>query len=249
METYGLVGKKLSHSFSPRYFNEKFQKSGIKAEYLLFEIDSAERIPEIILQNPGLKGLNVTVPYKKQVLAFLHYTDQPAREAGAVNTIKINRKNKEPELRGYNTDIVGFEYAIQPFLKFRVQLKALVLGTGGSAVSLAWVLKKLGIPFVFVSRFPKDKNQMGYPDIDTKILEEYKLIVNATPVGMYPDTDRFPQIPYDLLSKDHILFDLIYNPGETLFLKMGKEKGAVISNGLEMLKMQAEASWNIWRKP
>jgi len=249
MEMYGLVGKKLSHSFSPRYFNGKFQKLGIKAEYRLFEIESADRIPEIVVQNPGLKGLNVNVPYKKQVLAYLHYTDRPAQETGAVNTIKINRKNKEPELRGYNTDIVGFEYALQLFLKPRARLKALVLGTGGSAMSVAWVLKKLDVPFVFVSRRSKDKNQMGYSDIDAKILEEYKLVVNATPVGMYPDTDQFPQIPYDLLNNTHFLFDLIYNPGETLFLKMGKEKGAAISNGLEMLKMQARASWNIWRQP
>ena len=248
MDLYGLIGKPLKHSFSGDYFSQKFEKKNIDAEYRLWELDDIPDLHVFAREHPQLRGLNITIPYKRTVVSALDELDAPAQIIGSVNVVKVNRKGGEILLRGYNTDVIGFEISLKPLVKGRKQLRALILGTGGSAHSVAFVLRKLGIYFYYITRRPKKLEMLGYSWMTPAIMNEFQLIVNTSPVGMYPDTEHAPVIPYEMLTPGHILFDLIYNPEETLFLKKGKAQGAVVKNGLEMLKIQAEESWKIWKK-
>ncbi len=245
MELYGLIGKKLEHSFSPGYFKKKFEKLGLDADYRLFEIENVSGLQEVLYRNPDLKGLNVTIPYKTEVIPFLDKLDETAIGAGAVNTIKISRSSGKLSLEGYNTDITGFKEALKPLLRNRNISHALILGTGGGAHAVAFVFEQMNIDFSYVSRSGKHP-VLSYNILDKEIISGNTLIVNTTPLGMFPRTDEFPDIPYEFLTKDHVVFDLIYNPPETVFLKKARQKGALASNGLKMLEIQAEASWAVW---
>lgn len=247
-DLYGLIGKKLSHSFSPAYFKKKFDTQGLDADYRLFELDDISELPALINEHTALKGLNVTVPYKIDVFALLDDLDRTAMQTQSVNTIKISRKNNTSYLKGYNTDVIGFEQSLLPLLQKQKVTKALILGTGGSARAVAFVLKNLGIECQTVSRNPVEKHQISYGQISKEIIDEHQLIVQTTPLGMFPLVDDAPSIPYQFLNNKHLLYELIYNPSETKFLTLGKKNGASIYNGRKMLAYQAEASWNIWKK-
>ena len=242
MEKYGLIGYPLRHSFSIGYFNEKFKSEGINAEYVNFEIPQINDFMEVIEENPNLRGLNVTIPYKEQVIPFLNELDPDTAKIGAVNVIKIIRQQKgKVKLIGYNSDIIGFTQSIQPLLQAHHK-KALILGTGGASKAVYHGLKNLGIESVFVSRTHKADGMLTYEELTPEIMAEYTVIVNCTPVGM------FPNIPYELLTPNHLLYDLLYNPNVTLFMKKGEAQGAVVKNGLEMLLLQAFAAWEIWNR-
>ncbi|MFN5423340.1 MAG: shikimate dehydrogenase family protein [bacterium] len=243
IKSYGLIGYPLSHSFSKKYFTEKFQRELITDHvYELFPIESISRLPEILSSNPTLAGLNVTIPYKEQVIQYLDSCSPVVEEIGACNCIKI----EDGKLTGYNTDVIGFAKSLEPKLK-STHRKALVLGTGGAAKAVHYALKEKGIDFLPVSRKRSDVS-IAYEDIDEQLLKEYTLIVNTTPLGMHPDIDKAPDIPYQFIGTEHYLFDLVYNPPITTFLSMGKERGAEIENGADMLVIQAEASWDIWNQ-
>ena len=244
MDKYGLIGYPLGHSFSIGYFNEKFQNECIDATYENFEIPSIENLTEILDSNPELKGLNVTIPYKEKVISYLDSISPEARAIGAVNVIKVNHKGNKTELKGYNSDVIGFTQSIEPLLE-RYHKKALVLGTGGASKSIIFSLKSLGIETLTVSRYERH-GCVRYEDITPEMIKEYNVIVNCTPCGMYPQTDDCPNLPYEAMDSHTLLYDLIYNPDETLFLKKGKAQGATVKNGLEMLLLQAFASWNFW---
>ena len=247
MQKYGLIGYPLKHSFSIGYFNEKFTAENIDAEYVNFEIPRIEDFMEVIEENPNLCGLNVTIPYKEQVIPYLDELDKDTAKIGAVNVIKIIRLPKgKVKLVGYNSDIIGFKRSIEPLLN-ETHRKALILGTGGASKAVFQGLKQLGVGATLVSRKPKE-HCITYEEITPKTMQQYTVIVNTTPLGMYPNINACPDIPYDLLTPDHLLYDLLYNPDETLFMKKGKEKGAVVKNGLEMLLLQAFAAWEIWQK-
>ncbi|MAE08473.1 MAG: shikimate dehydrogenase [Bacteroidetes bacterium] len=248
MDIYGLIGKNISHSFSPDYFTKKFNELGIDAEYKLFELNDAKEFPEFISNNSEIKGLNVTIPYKRALGQYMDFIDEPASICGSINTIKIGHENNETFLSGYNTDIDGFEKSIKPILKNRKNVKALILGSGGGANSVAYVLRKLGILFGFVSRKPEKILHYNYTWLGKHEIHDSLLIINTTPLGMYPNDKDFPPIPYQYITDKHILYDLIYNPSETLFLQKGREHGAFCMNGLEMLELQADATWDIWTK-
>jgi shikimate dehydrogenase len=245
MKKYGLLGYPLTHSFSKRYFSEKFENEKIDSAYDNFEIDSISKFPEIVQNNPELIGLNVTIPYKEQVIPFLNELNDSAKEIGAVNTIKIQRIGAEIKLRGFNTDTYGFENSLQPFLKPEHK-KALILGTGGASKALKYVLGKLGIEHISASIEELKENEIRYEEIDEKMMQERLVIINATPLGTYPKVETFPNIPYEYITEKHLLFDLVYNPEETQFLARGKAKGASIKNGYEMLLLQAKKSYEIW---
>lgn len=245
MDKYGLIGYPLKHSFSRGYFNEKFSSENIDAEYVNFEIPTIGDFKKVISDNPDLKGLNVTIPYKEQVIPLLDELGENAKKIGAVNVIKIVREKKKVKLIGYNSDIIGFKESIEPFLK-PCHKMALILGTGGSAKAVFHGLNQLGIDAMFVSRTKSD-GVLTYDELSPEIMKVYQVIVNCTPVGMYPKTDECPAIPYELLSPDHLLYDLLYNPNETLFMKKGQEQGATVKNGLEMLLLQAFAAWEFWQ--
>lgn len=248
MQKYGLIGYPLRHSFSIGYFNEKFHAEKIDAEYVNFEIPTINDFTEVIVENPTLAGLNVTIPYKEQVIPFLDELEKDTAAIGAVNVIKIIRKKGKVKLIGYNSDIIGFTQSIEPLLQPQHK-KALILGTGGSAKAIFHGLKNLGIEAVFVSRISgQQKNTISYQDITPELMSEHKVIVNCTPVGMYPKVDFCPEIPYELLTPEHLLYDLLYNPNVTLFMKKGEAQGSITKNGLEMLLLQAFASWEIWNK-
>ena len=245
METYGLIGKKLSHSFSKSYFENKFKSLGIHAKYLNFELADIQQIQSLIEDNPELKGLNVTIPYKKSVISLIDCVDPVVKEVGSVNTLKIERSGHKKLVKGFNTDVIGFEETLKPLLMGE-KIAALILGTGGASNAVSCVLNKLNIPFTFISRSPRNHNQLDYTGLTPEMIQSHHLIINTTPVGMYPIQDKAPNIPYEYLEEHHILYDLIYNPEETLFLKKGRKKGCSIMNGLKMLELQAEASWHIW---
>lgn len=247
MKKYGLIGYPLKHSFSIGYFNEKFSSEGIDAEYVNFEIPAINDFIEVIQENPDLCGLNVTIPYKEQVIPFLDELDPDTAKIGAVNVIKIIRQKTKVKLVGYNSDIIGFTQSIQPLLQPHHR-KALILGTGGASKAVYHGLKKLGIEGVFVSRTRKTEDMLTYEDLTPEIMQEHTVIVNCTPLGMYPKVDFCPDIPYQELTPNHLLYDLLYNPNVTLFMKKGEEQGAVTKNGLEMLLLQAFAGWEIWNK-
>jgi shikimate dehydrogenase len=245
MNQYGLIGYPLSHSFSKKYFSGKFEALGLQGySYDIFPISHIDLLPGLLADHPFLKGLNVTIPYKEQVLPFLNELSDTVRQVGACNCIDI----KNGKLTGYNTDVIGFERSLKRKLK-PYHDSALVLGTGGAAKAVAWVLKQLGIGFCYVSRFDQQKSDsLTYAEVDAALLQSHTLLVNTTPVGMYPAIDDCPDIPYQFITEKHFLFDLIYNPAETLFLKKGRDQGAQVQNGEEMLMIQAEESWNIWNR-
>ena len=244
MDTYGLIGYPLGHSFSRNFFTDKFACEGIDAEYKNFEIPSIDDLPLVITGNPHLKGLNVTIPYKEKVIPFLDEISKEAREIGAVNVIRVERKGKNVKLIGYNSDVVGFKESIEPLLKIHHK-KALILGTGGASKAIDYGLKSLGLETVFVSRYRRPET-ICYEDVTPEVIKEYNVIVNCTPLGMFPKTEECPNLPYEAMDEHTILYDLIYNPDETLFMKKGAERGANVKNGLEMLLLQAFASWEFW---
>ena len=247
MKKYGLIGYPLKHSFSKGYFNEKFASEGIDAEYVNFEIPRIEEFREIIDKNPNLCGLNVTIPYKEKVIPFLDGLSDNASKIGAINVIKIERQKKgKIKLIGYNSDIVGFMESIQPLL-LPHHKKALILGTGGASKAIYHGLKELGIEGLYVSRTHKE-GCITYTEITENMMKEYTVIVNCTPLGMYPKVDECPEIPYQWISSNHLLYDLLYNPNTTLFMKKGESQCAVTKNGLEMLLLQAFAAWEIWQR-
>ncbi|SFU43701.1 shikimate dehydrogenase [Pustulibacterium marinum] len=238
---FGLLGRNISYSFSRGYFSEKFEKEGIQDSfYTNFDIPSIDKFPEIIQQNKNLKGMNVTIPYKEDVIPYLDELDETAKMIGAVNTIQF----KNNKLIGHNTDYYGFLKSLEPFLKPQ-HSKALVLGTGGAAKAVLYVMKLLGINAKLVSRNPKLK-QYSYTDLNKEIIQNNKLIINTTPLGTHPNITDKPSISYQHITSEHLLFDLIYNPAETAFLLEGKKRGATIANGASMLQLQAEKAWTIW---
>ena len=247
MDKYGLIGYPLGHSFSRNYFNEKFENEGIAAQYFNFEIPDIAELPQILAEHPELKGLNVTLPYKEQIIPFLDELDKDALAIGAVNVVKVTpTKSGDFKLVGYNSDVIGFTQSIEPLLEPH-HSKALILGTGGASKAVLYGLKKLGLECLFVSRRPYP-DAITYDELTPEIMKEYKVIVNCTPVGMYPRTEQCPDIPYEQLTPHHLLYDLIYNPDTTLFMRKGMEMGALTKNGLEMLLLQAFAAWDIWNK-
>ncbi|MCL2651857.1 MAG: shikimate dehydrogenase [Candidatus Azobacteroides sp.] len=247
MDKYGLIGFPLEHSFSKDYFNNKFASEGIDAEYVNFEIASIAELKSVIQNNPQLKGLNVTIPYKEQVLPYLKVLSDNARLIGAVNVIKIERKKKKIKLTGYNSDIIGFKQSIEPLLRPHHQ-QALILGTGGSAKAIFYGLQQLGLTATYVSRQKSSEQILTYSELSPEVMKKHTVIVNCTPVGLWPKVDDCPVIPYNQLTNKHLLYDLLYNPNETLFMKKGEEQGAIVKNGLEMLLLQAFASWDFWVK-
>jgi shikimate dehydrogenase len=244
MDKYGLIGFPLGHSFSISYFNEKFQNEGIDAVYENFEIPDIEQLKEILSVNPNLKGLNVTIPYKEKVFAYLDNISPEARAIGAVNVIKVSHNGNNIKLTGYNSDVIGFTRSIEPLIE-RHHKKALILGTGGASKAIRYGLKSLGIETLYVSRAPR-QGVITYNDITPEIIKEYNVIVNCTPLGMFPKIDYCPPLPYEAMDNHTLLYDLIYNPDETLFMTKGKAQGATVKNGLEMLLLQAFASWEFW---
>ena len=244
---YGLIGFPLSHSFSRKFFTEKFSTEGIAAEYLNFEIENISHLPHIVASNVDLVGLNVTIPYKEEVIRYLDHMDEAATNIMAVNTIRIERIGHHITLHGFNTDIKGFQDSLSPLLK-PIHHKALVLGTGGASKAVVQALTNLGIDSIFVSRNPEEKGELSYDDLDEAVMTSYKIIVNTTPIGTYPNIEGCPAIPFEYINESHFLYDLVYNPELTEFLRQGQLRGATIKNGAEMLKIQALASWEIWNR-
>jgi len=241
---FGLVGRNISYSFSRGYFADKFKIEKLPHTYVNFDLKSIEELSEIVRKTPNLKGLNVTIPYKEEVFELLDELDKRAEKIGAVNTIKITKNNK---LKGYNTDYYGFKNSLKPYLTLHHK-KALVLGTGGASKAIAYALKKLNISYDYVSRSRKNGVTFLYSELTDTIISEYSIIINCTPLGTFPNINECPKIPYDSINKKHILFDLIYNPEQTKFLHQGHKNGATTINGLKMLQLQAEKSWQIWQK-
>jgi len=244
MRLFGLIGNPLGHSFSASYFNEKFKKEGIDAEYRNFPLEKILDFKVLLEKEPDLSGLNVTVPYKQEVLPYLHSLSATAKEIQAVNTISLDRAGGSLKLEGDNTDVIGFRTSLEVQLRPH-HSSALVLGTGGSSKAVLYALKQLGIKYTQVSRTPGPQ-QLSYEELDAGILAAHTLIINATPLGMYPDVLSCPDLPYESLSPDHLLFDLVYNPAKTEFLIRGEQQGAAGINGYDMLLLQAKASWDIW---
>lgn len=244
MRRYGLIGYPLSHSFSQPFFTEKFKKEGIDdCVYQNFPIPEIAALKEILASHADLAGLNVTIPYKEQVIPFLHHIEPVVKTIGACNCIRI----ENGELTGFNTDVLGFERSLSEFLQ-PSHKKALVLGTGGASKAICYVLEQKGIDYLIISRTPSSANQRSYEQVTPAIVEAYTLIVNTTPVGMYPKEDAWPALPYDALTAKHYLYDLVYNPAKTQFLQRGEAQGAAIKNGMDMLVIQAEESWRIWNE-
>tara|TARA_R110000868_G_scaffold91812_4_gene254455 strand:+ start:40770 stop:41510 length:741 start_codon:yes stop_codon:yes gene_type:complete len=244
MNKLGLLGKNISYSFSRTYFKNKFEDEQITdVSYENFDIENINLFPELIKQSKDLKGLNVTIPYKEAVVPFLDKLSKKAKEIGAVNTIRITKNNK---LIGYNTDCYGFKKSLKPFLKAHHK-NALILGTGGASKAIAYSLKKLNIKYHYVSRNTKNDVDYTYNTVTKDVIKQHQIIINCTPLGTFPNVDSCPDIPYEAITKEHILYDLIYNPEETKFLKLGSRKQATTINGLKMLKFQAEKAWSIWK--
>lgn len=244
MRLFGLIGYPLAQSFSKKYFDEKFEKEGLTdCRFYNFSIASIDEFPQLLKDHPDLQGIAVTIPYKQLVLKYLDSTVDIPAGLQACNCIRI----KERRLLGYNTDYIGFEKSLAPLLKSHHQ-KALVLGNGGATEAVIYSLKQLGIPYSIVSRKIHKGSSFIYSDLDETILGEHTLIINTTPLGMYPNIDSAPDIPYQFITTNHLLFDLVYNPEKTLFLQKGEKNGAVIKNGFEMLVLQAEENWRIWNE-
>lgn len=245
-DIYGLIGFPLGHSFSMKYFSEKFHKENIDAKYLSFPIDNINLIKSIVEDNACLKGLNVTIPYKEEIMQFLNRTSEEVKSIGAVNVIKVEREGNETHLNGFNTDYIGFRDSLMPLINRDIK-KALILGTGGASKAIEYALKNMGIETTKVSRNP-EKGDITYDMLSESIMRENLLIVNTTPLGMYPNVSACPPIPYSLLTNRHICYDLVYNPEITEFMRRSLEEGAKVKNGLEMLHRQAEAAWEIWQQ-
>ncbi len=245
MLKYGLIGYPLSHSFSKRFFSAFFENESIDAEYLNFEISEISLIQDIINENPELSGFNVTIPYKQAIIPFLDSCDSKAAAIQAVNTVKIERSGEKLTLKGFNTDLTGFRDSITPLLQPHHK-NALVLGTGGASKAIIAILTELSIPVLVVSREHRPGNSVAYDQLTRQIMEDHTIIVNTTPLGTYPKTEDCPDLPYRFVGKDHLLFDLVYNPPVTSFLQKGIDRGAAVKNGLEMLELQAMAAWRIW---
>lgn len=247
MQQYGLFGHPLGHSFSRGYFTDKFSKEKIDAEYLNFDIESIDKYIEILDAHPDLCGHNVTIPYKQQVIPFLDELSEEARAIGAVNVVRVGMKDGKRWLKGYNSDVIGFVESIRQLIQPHHR-KALILGTGGASKAVRYGLEnKLDIEIMYVSRTPHD-GMLTYGDINEETINEYNVIVNCSPCGMHPHTDECPMLPYQSMNERNLLYDLVYNPEETLFMKKGREQGATVKNGLEMLIRQAEASWDFWHE-
>jgi len=241
---FGLIGKNIAYSFSKKYFTEKFALGYLEdCTYNNFDIQSIETFPQLITDNPQLKGLNVTIPYKEAVIPYLDQLSDKAAKIGAVNVIRFTKKGN---LKGYNSDYYGFMKSLEPLLQPHHQ-KALILGTGGAAKAVAFALEQLGLLYTFVSR-EVGANSIHYDQINATTFDHYQIIINCTPLGTSPNIEAFPPIPYEYFSDKHIAFDLIYNPEETQFLKKAKQQGAITKNGYEMLVFQAEKAWKIWNK-
>lgn len=241
---YGLIGKKLTHSFSADFFNKKFQREGINESYSLFPLKNVDELPDLLKMNPELKGLNVTIPYKQDVFKYLDNISKEAAQIGAVNVIKITKTEGKTNLEGFNSDYIGFRDSLKPLLSPDMT-KALVLGTGGASKAVRYVLNELGFKVTSVSRKPSN-DHLSYNELTREIIERNLLIVNTTPLGMFPDIGSYPDIPYQYLSSNHLCYDLVYNPLVTRFMEKSQEYGAKVKNGLEMLELQALASWDIW---
>ena len=241
MKNFGLLGKNIDYSFSRGYFKDKFETNKLDCSYNNFDLEKIEDFESLKTSDIKITGLNVTIPYKQVVIPYLDAIDSEAQEIGAVNTIKI----ENGKLTGYNTDHYGFQQSLKPHLKPHHK-KALILGTGGASKAIAFALKKLGIYFEYVSRNQSNDVKYTYESLATSGIEDYQIIINCTPLGTFPDIHKCPEIPYEHLTSKHLLFDLIYNPEETLFLKQGNAKNATTLNGLEMLRLQAEKSWELW---
>ena len=246
-KVYGLIGYPLGHSFSQVYFNQKFNAENINSQYVNFELPDIEDFPSVIARTPNLSGLNVTIPYKEKIIPYLDQMDPVAARIGAVNVIKIIRDSHGAisALKGYNSDIIGFSDSLRPLLK-SWHTKALVLGSGGASKAVACGLSDLGIQSTIVSRTPAP-GRLTYRQLTPEIMADHTVIVNTTPLGMYPHVDEAPDIPYECLTKRHICYDLLYNPDTTLFMKKSAEHAATTKNGLEMLLLQAFAAWHIWQ--
>lgn len=247
MDKYGLIGYPLVHSFSISYFNEKFKNENIDAVYENYEIPTIEQLPEILDTTPELRGLNVTIPYKEKVISYLDSLSPEASEIGAVNVIKVEHKGKKTILKGFNSDVVGFTRSIEPILE-PYHKKALILGTGGASKAIEFGLKSLRLETLKVSRTHKKDGVITYDEVTPEIIKEYNVIVNCTPCGMFPHSDECPNLPYEAMDNHNLLYDLIYNPDETLFMTKGKAQGATVKNGLEMLLLQAFVSWEMWHQ-
>ncbi len=248
MRLFGLIGKPLSHSFSANYFAEKFETENIADnEYKLFPLEDISEVTSLIENNPDLQGFNITIPYKISILPYLNTMFDAAKSVGAVNCVKIERNKSGVLLTGYNTDVYGFSESLAPALK-SYHKNALVLGTGGASKAVCYTLDELGIKYTLVSRSGNGASILNYSQLTDRIIYDNLLIINTSPVGTYPDMDKCPDIPYQFLSTKHLLFDLIYNPAETKFLRLGREAGATTLNGSKMLELQAEKSWEIWNR-
>lgn len=244
METYGLIGFPLGHSFSKNFFTNKFLKELIDAQYLNFEIEDLSTLSDIIIKSQ-IKGFNVTIPHKETILPQLNSIDPEAEQIGAVNVVRVTIHNNKIYLSGHNSDCYGFKTSITPLLNPSIHKSALILGTGGASKAVKYGLKSLGLSTLYVSR-NAGKNRITYNELNDTVMQQNKVIVNCTPLGTFPEVDNSPNIPYHFLTSEHLLYDLVYNPEETLFLKKGKSYGAQIKNGYEMLELQAIKSWEIW---
>ena len=247
MKTYGLIGYRLGHSFSRNFFTEKFANENLPDhEYVNFELDSIDEFPKVFNREKDICGLNCTIPYKQQIIPFLDEIEAEAEQIGAVNTVKIINRNGRRILKGYNTDLYGFEHSLRPMLEAKHR-KALILGTGGASKAIKFLFDKMGIAYFSVTtKEEPGEKEIRYDQLTEELMNEYPIVINATPLGTFPKVDTCPDIPYQFITKDHILYDLVYNPEETLFLKKGKAQGAKTKNGLEMLHLQAIRAWEIW---
>ena len=241
---YGLLGKNIEYSFSRNYFSNKFKTLGYTDhEYVNFDLQQISELSEVLAtKKEVLSGINVTIPYKQEVMPFLDTIDEDAKNIGAVNTLKFL---EDGSIKGFNTDYYGFKNSIQPLMKSHHK-KALILGSGGASKAIAYAFEKMGVAYKFVSRTKKNDEVLTYAELNETIIKEYTIIIDSTPLGTFPDIETCPDIPYKHLSENHLLYDLTYNPEVTMFLRLGKEKGATIKNGLQMLELQAEKSWEIW---